>query len=121
MTENEKPIDEIIGEGADAGSKPETDSAPSGPAGDASADREPNNWTYAALKDERGKRQALAERNAELEAQLQAHAQRQQDPPSADDIWTDPEGYIARQVHAASMSSTLRASRAEYVADHGRA
>ena len=36
-------------------------------------------------------------------------------------MWTDPEGYIARQVHAASMQPTFRASRAEFVAEHGRA
>ena len=93
MTENEKPIDEIIGEGADAGPGPSPN--PSRQAVRRGTPRRTANqrWTYAALKDERGKRQALAERTAELEAQLQAYAQ-QQRPAKADDIWTNPEGYI---------------------------
>ena len=113
MNDETKPIDEIIGEGADAGAQPQTTETPQ------PQEREDKSWTYSALKDERSKRQALAERNAELEAQLQSHAQQQQ--TQSDDIWSDPEGYIGRQVHAATTQTRLRASRAEFIAENGRA
>ena len=118
MTE-EKPIDQIIGEGTDRGpaAQPEPVSEPRpSDAGDA-PDRTEGNWTYAALKDERSKRQALAERNAELESQLQAYTQQQTTP--SDQLFSNPDA-VLMHFHQANMGATRLASEANARVKYGQ-
>jgi hypothetical protein len=112
-TTDERPqLDEIIAEGAPApAEQPEQTSEPA----PAEPSEQPQTWTYAALKDERSKRQRAQERIAELEQQL-AVQQPQQTP--ADAFWDNPDATLGR-MEAAARNATLRASRAELVAEHG--
>jgi hypothetical protein len=112
----EKPIDEIISDGATPAAQSETPSPAAEVASDATAPPEPQSWTYAALKDERSKRQRAQERIADLEQQLAVH-QPQQTP--ADEFWANPDVQIGR-MEAVARTATLRASQAEIIAEHGR-
>jgi hypothetical protein len=117
------PLSEIIGEGADAGPAAQSaraEQAPPSTAANEAVERvapppssapepedKPGMWAYAALKDERGKRQALAERNAELERALAAHQQQQaQSQSEMPDLFSDPQGY--HQFVANSVRNELK-------------
>ena len=122
---DQKPIDEIIGEGAGAGSgvAPQHESPPatSDPAGDAPAGRDQGDgsWTYNALRSERSKRQRTQEELAEVKQRLASY---EEAPPQTqgEQFWSRPDETISRLERAAT-NSTLRASRAEHIAEHGRA
>jgi hypothetical protein len=118
MADEPKPLDEIIGEGADRGpsAPPEQPQQPeplvSEEAGlSAPPEREdrPGLWTFAALKDERSKRQAL---EAELRQLREEHdrllrpQQPQQAAPEVPDMFADPAAY--HQFVERSVSSRLR-------------
>ena len=100
-------------------SKPDADSEPS------------KGWTYAAVKDEKQKRQEAqrradeAERRAnEFQRQLAqiADTQRQQAQPAHELMFSDSEEYQRIQdqkIQEIKLNSNIRASRAENIAIHG--
>jgi len=119
--EGPTPIGEILQESpGSAPSSSDGGSAPP-PESDERGGEQPGAWTYAALKDERTKRQVFQKRAAELEAENQAlmtSLSNPSDQPSgvSDDFWANPEAHL----QAVERSANLRASSAELVAEHGR-
>ena len=70
---------------------------------------EKEEWTYAAYKDEKGKRQEFAKENEDLKAQL-AQLQPKQEATQAPDPVDDPEGftaYVQRQAEDLADSRML--------------
>jgi hypothetical protein len=136
---SQTPLADIIGEGRDAGpgAKPEAQPPPpsvSEQAGIAPPPPEreetPGIWAYAALKDERAKRQAFQqqvrelqeERDALLQAQVRQQQQPQQQRPSAeDDFWASPEGFIERRMRNQEANFSFRLAHDKYGDDFERA
>lgn len=121
MTDNNehKPLDEILPSAAPAEPEPTAD-VPAAPESNAEpAEDRGGNWSYRALKDERSKRQALAQRVAELEAERAQWGQ-QQEQTQRDQFWQDPDSEIQR-LQDTTRKAVERASKAEVIAEHGRA
>jgi hypothetical protein len=127
MSTEPTPITDIVDAGNPQGRPAETvgpqteDQAPQttrDQAGDDSADRTPGSWTYAAFKQERTKRQALAQRVRELEDENQALLTSKEEPVANTEggFWANPEAALTRVQQRANQ----RASKAEFIASYGR-
>jgi hypothetical protein len=126
MAETETPLESILPADSGEAPAPETAAEPRSEAPATPTAPEPaedKSWTYAALKDERAKRQAYEQRARELEArardlevQLQATREEpQQQATDGNDFWSNPESHLA----GIERRANFRASKAEFVAAHG--
>jgi hypothetical protein len=144
MADTPKPLDEIIGEGSDAGGAAQREaidkqpqpapeqqqSQPSTPdrTGGAPPEREekPGMWAYSALKDERAKRQAFQAQVRELEEERNALLQQQFRQPEApaptgDDFWTDPGAAVDRKLKNLEANFSFRLAHDKHGDDFERA